>query len=159
ALTWRVTLRFTRPTAMLGNVGAAPDLFGGGAAVERFDLGGAEFVFRDLAERIELRVRQHIRRRLGIAERDEHHPRRDRAVAARLQFDRAAPRRDADARAGPDAEPPQFGRREARDRLRLDLVQDAGAPRHRAGVPVFELAAGCQYHRIIVIRLLGGRYD
>jgi hypothetical protein len=38
------------------------------------DLGGAEFVFRDLADRVELGVGQHIGGGFGIAERDEHLP-------------------------------------------------------------------------------------
>src|SRR5919108_3496556 len=58
-----------------------------GASSGRLDLGCAEFVFRDLAERVELRVGQDIGRRLGIAERDKHLARGYGAVAARLQFD------------------------------------------------------------------------
>src|SRR5712671_2014563 len=63
---------------------------------DRLDLGGAEFVFRDLADRVELRVGQHIGGGFGIAERDEHLARGDGAVAARLQFDRATAGGDAD---------------------------------------------------------------
>src|SRR5579862_6577081 len=45
---------------------------------------GAELEFGNLAERIELRIRQNICGRLCIAERDEHHPRRHCAIGARL---------------------------------------------------------------------------
>jgi hypothetical protein len=57
-----------------------------------FDPGGAEFVLRDLAERVELRVGQHAGGGFGEAERDENLAGGDGVVAARLRFDRAAPR-------------------------------------------------------------------
>src|SRR6188508_1386411 len=41
--------------------------------IDRLDLGGAELELGDFAERIELRVRQQVRRRLDIGERNEHH--------------------------------------------------------------------------------------
>jgi hypothetical protein len=34
-------------------------------------------------------------------------------------------------------------------RFRLDRIEHTGAARHRAGVPVLELAAGDQHHRIL----------
>ena len=58
---------------------------------DRFDFGGAEFIFRDLAERVELRVGQHVGRRFGIAERDEN-PVRATALSARA-FNSIVPRR------------------------------------------------------------------
>src|SRR5712671_2402460 len=100
------------------------------------DLGGAEFVFGDLAERIELRVGQDVGGGFGVAERDEHLARGDGAVAARLQLDGAAPGGDADVFAGGDAEPAQLGRGEARNRLGLELVEHARPPRHRTRVPM-----------------------
>src|SRR5262249_39112261 len=51
--------------------GSAAGRFGDGP--HRLDLGGAELELRDLAERIERRIGQDVGRRLGIAERDEHH--------------------------------------------------------------------------------------
>ena len=60
-------------------------------------LAGAELELRDLAERVELRVGQQVGRRLGEAERDEHHALGHVAVGARLQLDVAAPRRHAHA--------------------------------------------------------------
>src|SRR5215471_1901374 len=95
---------------------------------DRLYLGGAEFVLGNLAERVELRVGQHVGGGFGIAERDEHLARCDGAVAARLEFDRAAPGCDAHPLPGGDAEPTQFGRGEAGDRLGLDLVEHARPP-------------------------------
>src|ERR1700730_18732455 len=89
---------------------------------DRLDLGGAEFVFGDLADRVELRVGQHIGGGFGVAERDEHLGGGDGAVAARLQLDGAAPGGDADLFAGGDAEPAQFGGGEAGGRLQVDFV-------------------------------------
>src|SRR5271165_1707228 len=107
----------------------------------RLDLGGAEFVFRDLAEWVELRVGQDIGRRFGIAERDEHLAGRDGAVAARLQFDRATAGGNANLFAGGDAEPAQVGGGEAGGGLGLDLVEHGGTPCYGTRMPVFELAA------------------
>src|ERR1700730_13676921 len=101
---------------------------------DRLDLGGAEFVFGDLADRVELRGWQHMGGGFGVAERDEHRAGGDGAVAARLQLDGAAPGGDADLFAGGDAEPAQFGGGEAGDRLGLDLGQAARSPRPRAGM-------------------------
>src|SRR5215831_3114615 len=86
---------------------------------DRLYLGGAEFVLRDLADRVELRVGQDIRGGFGIAERDKHLARSDGAVGARLQFDRAAAGGDTDLFAGGDTEAAQFGGRQAGDRLGL----------------------------------------
>ena len=41
-----------------------------------------------------------------------------------------------------------------RHRLRLNGVERRGAARHRSGMPVFELAAGDQHHRILGVRPL-----
>ena len=49
--------------------------------------------------------------------------------------------------------------REAGDRLGLELVEHARAPGHRAGVPVLELPAGGQDHRVFVVGHLGRRHD
>src|SRR6516165_3300174 len=115
---------------------------------DRLDLGGTEFIFRDLAERIELRVGQDVGGGFGIAKRDEHLTWGDRAVGARLQFDRAAAGGDTDLFARGDAEAAQFGGSETGDRLGLELVEHARAPRYRPGVPMFELTAGGQHHRV-----------
>ena len=53
---------------------------------------------RDLAERIEHRIRQQVRRRLVVAERNEHRAARRAVVGARVQRDAAAPRRHGDHR-------------------------------------------------------------
>src|SRR6516162_3765923 len=74
---------------------------------DRLDLGGAEFELRDLADRVELRVGQHVGRGFGIAERDEHLTQGDGTVGACLQFDHAAAGGDADLLAGGDAEAAQ----------------------------------------------------
>ena len=46
-----------------------------------------------------------------------------------------------------------------RHRIRLDRVEHRGAARHAAGVPVFELAAGDQHHRVLGVGALVGRDD
>src|SRR6516165_6892123 len=120
-----------------------------------FDFGGAEFVFRDLAERVELRVGQHIGGCFGVAEWDKHLARSDGAVGSRLQLKGAAAGGDADLVAGGDAERAQFRRCEAGDRFGLELVEHARPSGYRPGVPMFELAAGGQHHRVLGIGLLG----
>src|SRR5215475_8236892 len=77
--------------------------------IDRFDASGTEFVLGDFAKRVELWVRQDICGGFGIAERDEHLTGCNGAVAARLELDSAAARRDADLIAGGDAEAAQFG--------------------------------------------------
>src|SRR6266567_7837461 len=104
-------------------------------------LRGAEFEFRDFAERVERRVGQEIRGGLDISERDEHDAVRDGVVLARVKLDRAAPRGDADAVARRDAELGDLAAREIRHRARLERVERRGAARHRPGVPMLELPA------------------
>ena len=86
-----------------------------------------------------------------IGERDEHDAVRHRVVLPRVQFDRAAPRRDAHHVAGLDAE---LGDGAARQRRRSAPGSSASstrrAARHRAGVPMLELAAGGEDERIFV---------
>src|SRR5689334_9005991 len=64
----------------------------------------AELEFRDLAERIERRIGQQVRRRLGVAERHEHHVLRHVAIGAYLDLDGAAAGLQADEIAGPHIE-------------------------------------------------------
>src|SRR5688572_20654717 len=71
---------------------------------DRLESGGAELELRNLAERVELRIGEQVRRRLDIGERDEHNAVRYRVVLTRVQFDRATPCGDADHVAGLDAE-------------------------------------------------------
>ena len=82
------------------------------------------------------------------------------ALSARA-FNSIVPRRVVTRTGSPAAMPSRRSSdgREARHRLGLDLVEHAGAPGHRAGVPVFELAAGGQHHRVVGVGLLGGRDD
>src|SRR5207302_6185949 len=104
--------------------------------LDLFDTRRAVFELRNLSDRVELRIGQDVGGRLGIAERDEDHAGRDRAVSARLELDGTAARRDAHHGPGRDAEAAEIGRRQRGDRLRLDLVEHAGAPGHRPGVPM-----------------------
>ena len=46
-----------------------------------------------------------------------------------------------------------------RHRIGLECVEHGGAPRHAAGVPVFELTAGDQHHRVVGIGSFVGRDD
>ncbi|MBM3573401.1 MAG: hypothetical protein FJX52_13755, partial [Alphaproteobacteria bacterium] len=72
----------------------------------------AEFEFRNLAERIKLRIGQDIGRRLGVAEWNENHAGAQRAVGARFQLDRSAPGHDPNPVASDSADPAQIGRRQ-----------------------------------------------
>src|SRR3546814_1840304 len=58
-------------------------LLRGGGGLQGLDPAGAELELRDLAEGIELRVGQHVGRRLVEAEGDEHHALRHVAVGDR----------------------------------------------------------------------------
>jgi len=58
---------------------------------DRFDFGGAEFIFRNLAERVGLRVGQDVGGGFGVAERDENLARAT-ALSARA-FNSIVPRR------------------------------------------------------------------
>ena len=132
-------------------------LFRRGPQFDLFGAHGAELEFRNLAERVERRVGQQVRRRFRVAERHEHHVFRHVAVGAHLDLDRAAAGLQLDEIAGPDAHAPHVLWRHERHRLRLDLVEHAGAAGHRAGVPVLEHAAGRQHHRIFVVGHFVGR--
>ena len=70
-----------------------------------------------------------------------------RVVLARGELDHAAARRDPHHVAGLDAELRDRAARELRDRRRLERIEHGGAPRHRAGVPMLELAAGGEDER------------
>ncbi len=120
--------------------------------IDRLDLGGAELELRNLAERIKLRIGQQVRRRFHISERDEHHAIRHRVVLAREQLDRAAARRHAHRIARLNAELLDRAARKLSDRRRLQRVEHSGSTRHRAGVPMLELAAGRKDERILRVR-------
>src|SRR5438105_12370395 len=64
---------------------------------------GAILELGNLAERIERRIGQQIRRRLVVAERDEHRTARHAVVGARIQRHGSAPRCDRDDVSGSDA--------------------------------------------------------
>ena len=68
------------------------------------------------------------------------------------------PRRDAivSVVAGRDAEPVEVERMHRGDRLGLDVVERRRAARHRPGVPVLELTAGDEHHRVLGVGALGG---
>src|SRR5437773_3681465 len=46
-----------------------------------------------------------------------------------------------------------------RDRIGLERIEHAGAPRHAAGVPMLELAPGDEHHRVVGIGPLCGGND
>ena len=103
------------------------------------------------AERIELRIGEQVGRRLGEGERDEHHAVGHGVVLAR-GFSSTVPRRVATRIMSPGLMPSlrDGAARDVRHRRRLDRIEHRRAPRHRAGVPMFELAAGGEHERIIV---------
>src|SRR6266404_4195048 len=83
------------PKAKQSSESCAISLFGRfGHSLQRLDLGGAELELGDLAERIERRIGQEVGRRLGIAERDEHHAVWHIRIDAHLDLDGATPGRD-----------------------------------------------------------------
>src|SRR5215207_8299040 len=103
---------------------AWPPWQGGGSDDHRADglyASRAVLVFGDFSERIELRVRQHIRGRLRKSERDEDQPGRDRAVDASLEADRSATSRDLNELARSRAQPLHIAGRHAGDRLRFEI--------------------------------------
>src|SRR5947207_1437921 len=102
---------------------------------------------RNLAERIEHRVGEHVRRRLVVAERHEHRPARHAVIRARVERDAAAPRGDGEDVARRHARVLQIEWMDRSDRLRLERIERRRATRHRAGVPVLELAPGDQHLR------------
>src|SRR5260221_2858065 len=83
------------PKAKQSSESCAISLFGRfGQHLQRLDLGGAELELGDLAERIERRIGQEVSRRLGIAERDEHHAVWHIRIGGHLDLDKSAPGRD-----------------------------------------------------------------
>ena len=119
----------------------------------RLDTHGTEFEFRYLAIRIEGLVGQQIGRRLVIAEWQEDLS----CPSGRCRPGHARPRL-------PRRERSRIGRRPRRpsplsrswcsvgDRRWFDRIEHAGAARHGAGMPVFELAPGDQDQREFVVR-------
>src|SRR6266853_1512501 len=106
------------------------------------DLHRAVLELRDLADRVELGVGEHVRRRLVVAERDEYSARRSAVVGARVKGNLSAARFDGHDLACLHPEPVEVDRMERRDGLGLDVVEHRRAARHRTGVPMLELAAG-----------------
>src|SRR2546428_304690 len=117
---------------------------------------GAVLELRDLADGIERRVGQLVGRGLVIAERDKDRAARRAGIGPRIQRDLAAPRFDGDDFARLRAERREIERMERGYRFGLDGIEHAGAARNGAGMPVLELAAGDEHHRIIPVGLLGG---
>ena len=113
-----------------------------------------------LRERVERRVGQPVDRRLVVAERDEHRAARRAVVGAR---DTARPRRGAtrSSRRRPARRPSRRGRADGSSATGSGSSASSArrAPRHAAGVPVLELAAGDQHHRVLGIGALVGRDD
>src|SRR5262245_3939763 len=68
------------------------------------DFRGAELEFGNLAERIERRIGEDVRRRFNISEGDEHDAVRNSIIQTRVEFDSAAPGGHANHVAGLDAE-------------------------------------------------------
>ena len=86
---------------------------------------------RNLAERIEHRIREQIRRRLVVAERNEHRAARRAVVGARAKRDAAAARRDGD------------HRRRARRPAPRDPANGATPPASARSRPALRCAASC----------------
>src|SRR5215471_5577596 len=85
------------PKAKQSSESWAISLFGRfGQSLQRFDLGGAELEFGNLAERIEGGIGEQVGRRLGVAERNEHHAVGHVGIDTHLDLDGAAAGRDLD---------------------------------------------------------------
>ena len=125
----------------------------------RLDPGGAELELGDLAERVQRRVGQEVRRRLGVAERDEDDPARHVAVDPALEFDCPAAGGHPDRVTGAQPHLGEVVGREMGYRLGLDAVQHLRPPCHRAGMPMLEHAPGGEDHRKILVRHLVRRRD
>jgi hypothetical protein len=113
---------------------------------------------RDLGHRVERRIGQPIDRRLVVAEGTNTAPRG--VPSSARAYSVTLPRRDQRHHvARRDALRRQVQRMHQRHRIGFDRVQHAGAPRHAAGMPVLELAAGDQHHRVLGIGPLGRGND
>lgn len=110
-----------------------------GQRCDSLDLRRAVFEFRDLPERVELRIGQDVGRGLRKSEGNKDHPGWNRLIDARLELDRAAARGDADEITRFYPEPFEIACGQGGDRLRLQVVESLAAPRHRARMPVLEL--------------------
>src|SRR5689334_803604 len=102
------------------------------------DLHRAVLELRDLAEGVEHRVREQVRRGLIVRKRYEHRAARRAGVGARIEGNLAAPRADRDEAAGANAQRIEVERMQGRYRRGFDGVEHAGTARHGAGVPVLE---------------------
>src|SRR6516225_6401208 len=128
-----------------------------GGRIDRLDPRGAIFEFRNLAERIERRIGENVGGRFDKGKGNEDYAVGNGVILARCQFDDAAAGRDPDRIARLDAELGDGAARHRGYRARLESVERGGAPRHGAGMPVFELAPGSEDERIVVVRRLVGR--
>src|SRR3984957_19525052 len=117
------------------------------------------FELRNLAEGIQCRVGKLVDRRFVVAKGHEHGPMWRTLIGTRVQAHRAAARLDGDQIAGLRTEPRHIERIERCHRIRLNGIQHPRAARHAAGMPMLELAAGDQHHRILVVGPLIGRND
>src|SRR5437868_7296930 len=97
---------------------------------------------RDLAERIERRVSQQIRRGFVEAERNEHRSPRRAIIRSREECDAAAPRSHRNDAPRSHSQRFKILGIDRCHRRRLEAVQNLGAPGHAAGMPMLELAAG-----------------
>jgi hypothetical protein len=114
---------------------------------------------RDLRVRVQRRIGEPVDRRLVVGKGHEHRAPRRALVGTRVQAHRPAARLDGQQPARRHAQGLQVQRVDQRGRVGLDRVEHAGAPGHAAGVPVLELAAGDQHHRVLGIGALVGGQD
>src|SRR5918994_2963013 len=111
-------------------------------AVRSLDFHRAEFVFRNLADRIELRIGEDVGGRLHIGERDEHVAFLDAEIGAGGELDRASARGHPDILARLDAVAGKRARMETRGGAGLERIEHIGATGHGAGMPMLELTPG-----------------
>ena len=112
---------------------------------------GAIFVLGDLPDRIELRIGEHVRRRLHIGERDEDRTLLDVSVGTGSKLDASPSRGHPHRLAGLHPVTAQRCGVETRGRAGLQQIEHLGAPRHGPGVPMLELPPGHQHQGIFAI--------
>ena len=117
----------------------------------------AVFVLGNFADGIELWVRENVCGSLYIGEGNENHPLLYLAIRPSGEFDRSSPRRYPNQLTCGDTVASQRGGMQTCRGTGFERVENQRAARHRTRVPMFELAAGNQDKRILVIGDLGGR--
>jgi hypothetical protein len=108
---------------------------------EELGFGGAEFEFGNFSRRIKRRIGQQIGGGLRVAEGQEDHAPRYIPIFADTRGHRPTPGFDSNLIARPCTHMGDLGRVHLSNGFGFELVENCGAPRHGARVPMFEHAA------------------